>query len=139
MTRAAKDRDRSLLRIETRGAADVVEVQVAEDDRIDVVGLDTQRRQTRNQRLAFFHLIEPAIERGKLAAVAGIDQHRMFAVARQHAVVRTLDAIEFVGRGHIFPDRARDDAEHHAAVEPEQAAVDRIELPVAEEHGEAYE
>ena len=64
--------------------------------------------------------------------MTGIDQHRLFAVACQHAMNAHGNAILLIGRRDSLPDGLGNDAVHHPGIEPEPAATDRFQLPRAQ-------
>ena len=66
-----------------------------------------------------------------LVAEPGVDDHRAHAADDQRPH-RQRDAVAIVGRRLRRPQRLRHDAEHRAAVEPEEAVVQRDQLEIAD-------
>ena len=66
-----------------------------------------------------------------LVAEPGVDDHRPHA-AHDERPHRERDAVAIVGRRLPRPQRLRHDAEHRAAVEAEEAVVQRDQLEIAE-------
>ena len=66
------------------------------------------------------------------SADAVVDEDLPLAVDHQHAPQREVDAIARVGGEVALPERARDDAEHRAAIESDGAVAHFVDAQVTQ-------
>ena len=130
--RLGKPRHDLPVRPELREPAHVIEMQMAGEHDVDVVGRQPRLSQRVVEVIPAIELVDLGALRVHLVAAAGVDQQRRAAVADDQRPHAQGNPVGVVRRQPLFPQRARHDAEHGAAIEPEKAVGQRQQLEAAQ-------
>ena len=106
-----------------RRAAEMIEVQVRREHDVDAVGGQPSLGERMVEMPVAVERVDVALLRVHLVAGAAVDDHPAPVGLDDQRPHRQLDPVAVVGRRLRLPQRPRHDAEHRAAVEPEQPVV----------------
>ena len=104
----------------------MVEVEVGLDHHVDVLRRDAERAEAAEQALAELEAVYAVLLLAVVVAEAGLDEECSGRAAHQQAVGGHRYAVALVRLDQPAPERLWHDAEHGAAVEPEDAVVDDV-------------
>ncbi len=107
-------------------AAAMVEMQVGEEDVGDIIAVVPQGGERFVKRIVAVEMVMTEEFRILLVADAIVDEDEPVAVFHQHAAHRPGAHVIVVGRVEFVPDAFGHYAEHGAAVELEEAGIDRV-------------
>ncbi len=113
----------------------VVEMQVRREHEVDA-GVRTPGVRERVIEMArAIDGVDPDTLCVHLVADPGVDDHRPLATAHEQRTETERDAVPFVGRRPLLPERLGNDAEHRSPVQPEVAVEKRRELQISDDCG----
>jgi hypothetical protein len=116
-------------------ASAVIEVQVRVDDDVNFVSGEAKIEKTGiEQRRA--ETIDLAEFGAEFVTGSGFDEDVFAAGANEKAIHGKLNAVARVGGTLLFPERLGNDAEHGAAIQPNVAGIQYVELEFAEFQGQ---
>jgi hypothetical protein len=109
----------------------VVEMKVRVDDNVDVLRLEPQFIESREERRGMLDIIDVLELRVELVPNACFHENVLPPGTNQQAGQGKPDSVAFVRWGLAFPQGLRHDAEHLSSVEGKSSVADRVQFEVA--------